>query len=89
MCVPPQTGVIGSLESLSELWLDGNLLNTLPDVRYCTGGGGGGGAGEKGGVGKGGRRREGKRWGRGMEGVRMRHKRSGRGEGRRRGEWER
>ena len=25
--------MIGTLESLSELWLDGNLLNTLPDVR--------------------------------------------------------
>ena len=24
--------MIGSLESLSELWLDGNLLNNLPDV---------------------------------------------------------
>ena len=30
---PFQSGVIGSLESLSELWLDGNLLNSLPDVR--------------------------------------------------------
>ena len=41
--------MIGSLESLSELWLDGNLLNSLPDVRRekegRRGGGGGGGGG--------------------------------------------
>ena len=37
--------MIGSLESLSELWLDGNLLNSLPDVRRERGGGGGGGGG--------------------------------------------
>ena len=29
---PPQPHVIGSLESLSELWLDTNLLSTLPEV---------------------------------------------------------
>ena len=31
------SAVVGSLESLTELWLDANTLGTLPEVRGCEG----------------------------------------------------
>ncbi len=35
-CTHPQPTVVGSLESLYELWLDSNTINSIPEVQYIS-----------------------------------------------------